>query len=128
LCAGLGITAGCNSKKARGAEAVVQVTDIDLGRTLKSDGTIDDHTSNFRPSDVVHLTVGTKGEGKGTVQARWVYGDNHVLATETRDIGPDKPRRVEFRLSNANGLAKGDYRVEITLNDVSQGNKTFSVD
>ena len=63
-----------------------------------------------------------------TLKARWVYGDNQEIATETREIGPDKARRAEFRLSNPKGLAKGDYRVDITLNDVEQGNKKFSVD
>lgn len=126
LCAAVGFTGACNSKKARGNE-VVAVTDFDLGRSLKADRTIDDHTANFRPSDVVYVTVGTKGDGTGTVKARWVYGDHQVLATETRDIGPDN-RRVTFQLSRPNGLAKGDYRVELSLNDVSQGNKTFSVD
>src|SRR2546423_15562658 len=62
LCLAVGVSA-CNKREARGGEAVVAVTDIDLGRSVKSDGTIDDHGSNFRPSDVVYVTVGTKGEG-----------------------------------------------------------------
>ena len=125
LCLAVGVTNAC-STKARGGEAVVAVTDIDLGRTLKSDRTIDDQTSNFRPSDIVYVTVGTKGEGTGTVHARWLYGDREI-ATESRELGPNLPRRVEFHLSRPNGLALGDYRVEITLNDVAQGHKKFSV-
>lgn len=128
LCVAVGLTQACSKKAARGSEAVAVVSDIDIGRTLKADGTIDDHTTTFRPSDVVHVTVGTRGEGSGTLRARWVYGDNQEIATETREIGPDKARRAEFRLSNPKGLAKGDYRVDITLNDVEQGNKKFSVD
>ncbi|HTI05551.1 MAG TPA: hypothetical protein VL549_09560 [Gemmatimonadales bacterium] len=127
LCAAIGVSTACRPKPARGNAAVVAVTDIDLGRSLKSDRTIDDHASNFRPSDIVYVTVGTKGEGTGTVKARWIYGDNREIATQTRDIGPDD-RRVTFQLSQPNGLAKGDYKVEISLNDVSQGGKSFSVD
>src|SRR2546421_11101585 len=85
LCLAVGLISAC-STKARGGEAVVAITDIDLGRTLKSDRTIDDHTSNFRPSDIVYVTVGTKGEGTGTVHARWLYGDLDIVI-ESRVVG-----------------------------------------
>ena len=128
LCLAAGVVSACNKREARGSEAVVAVTDFDIGRSIKPDATIDDNTTTFRPSDVVYVSIGTKGDGNGTLQARWLFGENQEIATESQELSPGKPRRVTFRLARPNGLAKGDYSVEITLNGVAQGNKKFKVE
>ena len=127
LCVSAAVTGAC-SKKARGGETIVSLTDIDMGRSLKGDRTIDDHTTTFRPSDNVYVVMAVKGNGTGTATANWYFGDNRKIATENQDVGAGKARLVVFRLSNPNGLAKGDYHVDITLNGVDQGSQKFSVD
>jgi hypothetical protein len=127
LCVGAAVAVGC-SNKARGGETIVSISGIDIGRSVKSDGTVDDHTTTFKPSDVVHLVMAVKGNGSGTLTAHWYYGDNREIATNSREVGPDKARIVGFQLSNGRGLATGDYHVDITLNGVNQGTQKFSVE
>jgi hypothetical protein len=127
LCLSTAVAAGC-SKNARGSETTVSLTDPDLGRSLKADRTIDDHTGTFRASDNVYVVMTAKGNGSGTAIAHWYYGDKREIATESHEVGPDKPRLVVFHLSNPNGLARGDYHVDITLNGVAQGSPKFTVE
>lgn len=134
LCVAVAVVTACG-ERARGGEAsntnaaepAISVTEIDLGRSIKADRTIDDATSSFGPRDVIYVSVGTKGNGGGTLTARWVFGENEEIATEERAVSATGPTHTEFHISRPNGLPKGEYRVEITLNGVSQGHEKFTV-
>lgn len=136
LCAALVTVAAISAcgERASGREAdaepepSIAVTEIDLGRSVKADRTIDDATASFGPRDIIYVSVGTKGDGAGTLRARWVMGENEQVATEERAVTATGATHTEFHLSRPSGLPKGDYRVEITLNGVSQGHKTFTVE
>jgi hypothetical protein len=112
---------------AIGGESTVAITGIDLGRSVKSDLTINDATDSFSPTDVIYVSVGTKGAGPGTIRARWVFGENQQIADDSRTITVNGPEHTEFHMSNPNGLPKGEYRVEITLNGVAAGHEGFRV-
>ena len=136
LCVAVVVVSACGDR-ARGGEAeravetpattAIAVTEIDLGRSIKADRTIDDATSSFESRDRIYVSVGTKGDGQGTLRARWVLGENEEIANEEQAVSATGPTHTEFHLSRPNGLARGEYRVEITLNGVSQGHEKFTV-
>jgi hypothetical protein len=116
-------------KSARGGTAAVSVTEIDLGRSLKPDLTIDDNTGTFRPSDVIYASVETKGSGPATLAARWTFEDNQLVDEASRTISPsgNGPARTEFHISKPDGWPEGKYHLVITLNGATAGTKDFEV-
>lgn len=131
LCAAVAIVSACG-ERARGgeagrAESSIAVTEIDLGRSIKADRTIDDGTTTFGQRDVIYVSVGTKGNAGGTLRARWVFGENEQIAVEEREVAATGDTHTEFHISRPNGLPRGEYRVEIFLNGVSQGHEKFTI-
>jgi len=120
--------AACGPKKASGAGAV-SVTEIDLGRSLKPNLTIDEKADDFRPVDVIYLSVETKGSGPATLGTRWTYQDNQVVNETSRTISPNgnEPARTEFHISKPEGLPAGKYHVVVMLNGTTAGEKDFEV-
>jgi hypothetical protein len=118
----------CGPKRASSAGAV-SVTEIDLGRSLKPDLTIDEKADDFRPVDVIYLSVETKGSGPVTLGTRWTYQDNQVVNETSRTISPNgnQPARTEFHISKPEGLPAGKYHVVVILNGTSAGEKDFEV-
>jgi hypothetical protein len=120
--------AACGPKRASGAGAV-SVTQVDLGRSLKPDLKIDDNTSTFRPTDVIYVSVETKGTGPATIGTRWTYQDNQVVNESSRTISPNgtEPARTEFHISKPEGLPAGKYHLVVTLNGTTAETKDFEV-
>jgi hypothetical protein len=122
--------AACGPKKASGAGAV-DVTAIDLGRSVTPDLKIDDKTDTFRPMDVVYISVETNGSGPATLATRWTNQDNKVVNETSRTISPpaiaDQPARTEFHISQPAGLPPGKYHVVVMLNGTKAGEKDFEV-
>ena len=116
-------------KNARGSTAAVSVSEIDLGRSLKPDLTIDDNTDTFRPTDVIYASVETKGAGPATLDARWTFEDSQSIDATSRTISPtgDGPARTEFHISKPDGWPEGKYHLVITLNGATAGTKDFEV-
>ena len=136
-CASLVIAAACGRKASGGENRsgttgtngtnTISVTDIDLGRAINADLTIQDKTTTFRPSDVVYASVATEGAAPATLGVRWTFNDNQVVDTGDRDIHPTGATRTEFHLSKPDGFPVGHYRLEVTLNGASAGTKEFDV-
>lgn len=134
-CASLVIAAACgrkasgreNRENTGGGTNTISVTNIDLGRAINADLTIKDQTNTFRPSDVVYASVETKGAAPATVGVRWTFNDNQLVDSGDRDIHPTGTTRTEFHISKPDGLPVGHYRLEVTLNGASAGNKEFEV-
>lgn len=137
-CASLVIAAACGRKASGGENTgstktidggtnTISVTQIDLGRAINADLTIQGPTTTFRPSDVVYASVETKGAAPATVGVRWTYNNDQVVDTGDRDIHPTGPTRTEFHISKPDGLPVGRYRLEVTLNGATAGTKEFEV-
>ena len=118
----------CGPKNARGASAV-SVSNVDLGRSLKPDLTIDDNTTTFHPSDAIYASVETKGAGPATLAARWTFQDGQVVNESNRTISPtgDQPTRTEFHVSKPGGWPVGKYHLVVTLNGTTAAQKDFEV-
>lgn len=121
--------AACGPKRASGAAGSVKVTEIDLGRSLKPDLSIDDRADDFKPVDVIYVSVETKGTGPATLATRWTTQDNQVVNESSRTISPngDEPVRTEFHISKPEGLPAGKYHVVVMLNGTTAGEKEFEV-
>jgi hypothetical protein len=126
LCLAASIAVACG-KKASGGTATIAVTQIDLGRSLKPDLTIDDNTNDFKPSDVIYASIETKGSGPATLAARWTFEDNQLVNESSRTISPNGPARTEFHISKPDGLPEGHYRLVLILNGTTAGEKDFEV-
>lgn len=127
LAAAVAVSA-CGPKSARGASAV-SVSNVDLGRSLKSDLSIDDNTTTFHPADAIYASVETKGAGPATLAARWTYQDGQVVNESSRTISPagDQPTRTEFHVSKPGGWPVGKYHLVVTLNGTTAAQKDFEV-
>lgn len=122
-------------EKARGGNPTtrtgsrtVAVTQIDLGRSLNSDLTINDNTDTFRPTDVIYASIETKGPGSATLAVRWTDANNRLIDETSRAISPtDEAARTEFHISKPDGWPEGKYKVTVLVNGTEAGTKEFEV-
>src|SRR5215218_5645206 len=83
------LTAGCNrgGTSTTGTAAGVRVSQIDLGRSLNADKTINDNTNSFKPNDAIYASIATEGSAAtASLKARWTYQDGQVVNETTQTI------------------------------------------
>lgn len=105
----------------------IQVTSIQLGRSVNQDKTVASHTTTFKPNETVYVSVLTSGSGSGVIGARWTYA-GRVVGEPKKDVSLKGATATEFHLQNAGGFPPGDYSVEIFLNGQPAGTKSFKVE
>ena len=107
----------------------VRVSQIDMGRSLTADKTINDKTDSFRPNDTIYASVATEGTAPSTtMKARWTYQDGQVVNESTQTIAPTGAARTEFHISKPDGWPTGKYKLEVFLNGTSASTKDFEID
>jgi hypothetical protein len=112
-----------------GTAAGVRVSQIDLGRSLNADKTINDKTDSFKRNDTIYASIATGGTAAtATVQARWTYQDGQVVNESTQTIAPTGDARTEFHISKPDGWPAGKYKLEVSLNGTSAATKDFEVE
>lgn len=123
------VVATACGRKASGGTAAVSVTEIDLGRSLKPDLTIDDKTDTFHQNDVIYASIETKGSGPTTLAARWTFEDNQLVDESSRTISPtgNGAARTEFHVSKPGGFPVGKYHLTVMLNGTTVETKDFEV-
>lgn len=105
----------------------VRVSDVAVGRAINLDKTVADKTDNFIPSDTIYVSVKTEGAGQGAkLQTRWSYNDK-VVEESSEMISPTGPAVTEFHLSKPDGWPVGSYKIEVLLNGIPAGTKSFEV-
>ena len=126
------VSAGC--KQDTGATTTseigggVRVSQIDIGRSLNADKTINDNTNSFKPTDAIYASIATEGSAPtATLKARWTYQDGQVVDESTQTIAPTGKARTEFHISKPDGWPTGKYKLEAFLNGSSSGTKDFEV-
>ena len=106
----------------------VRVSQIDMGRSLNADKTINDNTDSFKPHDTIYASILTGGTAAtATLKARWTYQDGQVVNESTQTIAPTADARTEFHVSKPDGWPTGKYKVEVFVNDSTAGTKDFEV-
>jgi ABC-type oligopeptide transport system substrate-binding subunit len=106
----------------------VRVSQIDMGRSLNADKTINDNTDSFKPNDAIYASIVTEGSAAtATLKARWTYQDGQVVDESTQTITPTGNARTEFHISKPDGWPTGKYKLEAFLNGSSSATKDFEV-
>lgn len=110
-----------------GSRQPLQVTTIQLGRTVNSDHTVGGFTTTFTPDDTIYLAVLTGGAGSGTIRVRWKYGAR-VIDEPTKQVSYNQAAATDFRLQSPGGFPRGEYTAEVFVNDQPVGTRTFHVE
>jgi hypothetical protein len=118
------ILAACAA--ACGSSRPLQITAIQLGRSLNADHSVSEFTTVFAPRDTIHLSVLTSGGGTGTIGVRWTYRGTLVGESEQRVARQDFAA-TNFPMRSAAGFPPGDYNVEIFLDGKPAGTREFKV-
>ena len=106
----------------------VRVSQIDMGRSLTADKTINDKTDSFKPNDTIYASVATEGTAaSATLKARWTYQNGQAVDESTQTIAPNGDARTEFHISKPDGWPTGKYKLEVFLNGSSTATKDFEV-
>jgi hypothetical protein len=113
-----------------GAGVGVRVSQIDIGRSLAADKTINGNTNSFKPNDTIYASIATEGAAAApaTLKARWTYQDGQVVDESTQTIAPTGNARTEFHISKPEGWPAGKYKLEVFLNGSSAGTRDVEVE
>ena len=125
------LSAACNPGAAgnTGTGVGVRVSQIDMGRSLNADKTINDNTDSFKPNDAIYASIVTEGSAAtAALKARWTYHDGQVVNESTQTIAPTGDARTEFHISKPDGWPTGKYKLEVFLNGSSAATRDFDVE
>ena len=115
----------CTCVAACGSRSL-QITAIQLGRSLNADHSVAEFTTIFDPQDTVYLSVLTAGGGSGTISVRWTFGGK-VMGEPKKRVANQDVAATEFTLQSAAGFPPGQYSAEIFLDGKPVGTRTFRV-
>jgi hypothetical protein len=127
------VVAGCNNRTADNTTGTtgraIQVEEIDIGRSLNADKSINDNTTSFKPNDTIYVSVKTDGSAPSAqLRTRWTFSDGQVVDESTQTISPTGEARTEFHIAKPDGFPPGKYKVEVQLNGQTAGTKEFEVE
>jgi hypothetical protein len=130
-----GLSAACTKSSdnpgatgTAGTGVGVRVSQVNIGRSLNADKTINDNTDSFKPNDTIYASIGTGGTAAtATLKARWTYQDGQVVNESTQSIAPTGDARTEFHISKPDGWPAGKYKLEVFLNGSAAATKDFEV-
>ena len=105
----------------------LQVSTIQLGKSLNPDNSVGTFTTSFAPRDTVYLSVLTGASGAGTLETKWYYGSAPVSEMK-KEVSYHGAAATEFRFHNTAGFPAGSYRVEIFLDGKPAGERTFKIE
>ena len=108
------------------ADAPLELTNIQIGRSLNPDRSIASITTLFKPNETIYVSVHTTGSAPGTIQVKWLY-QGRVVDEPVKQVDYNGPDSTEFHLQNAARFPEGDYSVEIFINGVQVGTRAFKV-
>ena len=121
IVAALVAAAGC------GPSEPLTITTIQVGRSLNSDDSINQHTTTFKPNETIYASAINETAGAGTIAVRWLYA-GQTVNEESRDVSYTREGATAFRMQAPSaGFPEGDYRVEFQTNGEDAGTRTFRV-
>jgi hypothetical protein len=100
--------------------APVAVSGLTLGTAIGADKRVTTPAESFGPKDTIYASVDTTGVGRARLRALWTFvrGEKTAKVDETSiEVDAAGPAVSEFHVSKPSGWPKGDYRVEVFLND-----------
>jgi len=113
---------------APSTEMTIRVADIDMGRSIKADKSIDDNTDDFKPTDTIYASVQTNGVATNTpLTARWTFQDGQVVDEKTETLTTTGDTKTEFHISKPGGLPEGKYTVHVLVDGKEVQTKEVTV-
>ena len=103
------------------------LANIQVGRSLNQDRSVASITTLFKPSETIYVAVQTSAAGKGVISVKWKFG-TQVIDEPSKQVNYDGPASTEFHLTNSGGFPPGDYSVDVFIDGVQVGTRTFKVD
>ena len=100
--------------------APASVSAVTLGKAVGADKKVSEPADVFGPKDTIYASVETAGTGHAKLRALWTFvkGEKTAKVDETTlEFDSTAPATNEFHIAKPSGWPKGDYRVEIFLND-----------
>ena len=100
--------------------APVAVKTVTLGSAIGPDKRVTTTSDVFTPKETIYAVVESDGSGPAKLRALWTFvkGDKTAKVDETVIEFPSSgPAVNEFHVTKPSGWPKGDYKVEIFLND-----------
>jgi hypothetical protein len=110
--------------------AGVSVSIITVGNAVGPDKKIQGAAATIAPKDTIYVSIDTTGSGEATLKSRWTYlkdGKTTLVKEDTQKVSTRGPATHEFHISKPDGWPKGDYQVEVFVNDASAGTRRFTV-
>jgi hypothetical protein len=122
-------TAAAATTTLPAAPAVGMVT---IGNAIGADKKVTAPSEALGPKDTIYASVDTTGTGHVKLRALWsfVKGEKTAKVDETTvEFDSTGPATNEFHISKPSGWPKGDYKVEVFLNDspAPAATRTFKV-
>jgi hypothetical protein len=112
---------------ACGPSEPLRITSVQLGRSLNTDNSVGNHTTQFKPADTIYVAILNEEPGFGTLGVRWTYY-GRVVSEPTKEVSYRGPAATEFHLNNSSGFPPGDYKVEVFLNGQPVESREFRVE
>ena len=108
------------------------VTGVTLGKAVGDDKKVTAAAETFGTKDTIYASVDTAGTGHAKLRAVWAFtrGARTMQVNDsTLEYESSGPNVSEFHVSKPSGWPKGDYKVEVYLNDAAAPavTKTFKV-
>ena len=110
--------------------AGVSVSNLTVGNAIGADKRVQSASSTLGPRDTIYVSIDTAGSGNATLKSRWTYlkdGKSTLVNEDSRSVSGNGPATHEFHISKPDGWPKGDYQVEIFVNDTPAGSRRFAV-
>ena len=112
--------------------APASVVSITVGKEIGSDKRVTAPADSFAAKDTIYASVDTAGTGHAKVRALWTFvkGEKTAKVDETTiEFESSGPATNEFHVAKPSGWPKGDYKVDVFLNDspTPAMTKTFKV-
>src|SRR5262245_52043771 len=110
----------------------VSVAGVTLGSAIGADKRVSAPAESFGAKDTIYASVETAGVGPAKLRALWTFvkGDKTAKVDETViEFQSSGPAVNEFHVARPSGWPKGDYQVEVFLEDgaTPAASKTFKV-
>lgn len=107
----------------------VEVSRIDLGKSVGSDNRVTENVDAFHPNETIYASVVTTGSAPSAeIRTRFTFQDGQVVDESSRTIAPSGGEAAtEFHISKPDGFPVGKYRVDVFVNGSQAGTKEFEV-
>jgi hypothetical protein len=112
------------------APAGVAVGTVSVGNSIGADRKIVGSSATIVPRDTIYVSIDTMGTGEATLKSRWTYlkgGQSTLVKEDTQKVSTSGPATHEFHISKPDGWPKGEYQVEVFVNDTLAGTRKFNV-